>query len=68
MPERGQVTPFQVGAALQQARRQGLLEPVETKQGDGTVAKSVPGPREAAPVVEHLNLRQHGPRSNDSPM
>jgi hypothetical protein len=54
----GEVTPYHVGAALQEARRKGLLEPPSTESGDNTVAKSVSGLDEAAPTVQHLDLRQ----------
>jgi hypothetical protein len=62
----GVVPPSIIGAKLLDAKRKGLLESPTSAQGDATVAKSVSGPGEAAPVVEHLDLRNQdelGPRS-----
>ena len=53
----GEMPPLLVGAALHAARREGLL-PKPSEQGDSTVAKSVSGPGESMPTVEHLDLRQ----------
>ena len=55
----GVMPPLLVGTALQAARREGLL-PKPADKGDTTVAKMVSGPGEAAPVVEHLDLRHRG--------
>ncbi len=53
----GVMPPLLVGTALQAARREGLL-PKPSDKGDTAVAKIVSGPNEAAPVVDHLDLRQ----------
>jgi len=46
-----------IAAKLLNAKRKGLLESPSPEAGDTTVAKSVSGPGEAAPVIQHLDLR-----------